>query len=417
MNLLLKIVEGPMKGAEIALVAGTRLKVGRGDVCDIVLADASLPEFAFELEVTETGVTLVRATGEMVTMRPFEVQEFGTTAVAVGPADGAWEPLVWPSAAPKADETSVEEPAAVAEPVADAAVEAAAPKTGRGCLFVLAVLLLCLTGLLAAAWFFWGQHVDWRHFNLAEEQARIKARVFGDAATASPKQKGKTRSETPTVNLTLLVKQQGLKLVETNGVKTLSGNLASRAERLALRAHVLADDPQVRLNLTDNETMNTAANETLQACSDGAIRAVSTSNCVVTLEGFAPTPEALERVLRALDADVRGLAKIDASRVAVGGTAPTSVAETPFVKEPAAAGVLPSTAATSPMQRTARANRRAAKFDYPIAGILTVPFPCVIMRDGSRLTEGAQIGGATLEKIEADHLTLREGTRTIDWRP
>ncbi len=413
MNLLLKIVEGPMKGAEIALVAGTRLKVGRGDDCDIVLADASLPEFAFELDVSETGVTLVRATGEMVTMRPFEIQDFGTTAVAIGPAEGAWEPLVRPEPVSEAEEI----PAVPTETVPEtkSSVESEEPveepKKRRGCLLVLVGAFVLLLGLLAAVWFLWGRNVDWRHFNLAEEQARIKARVFGDTANASSKTNVKTRPEAPAVNLTLLVKQHGLALTETNGVKTLSGNLQHRAERLALRALVLADNPQVRLNLTDDETMNAAANETLLACSDGAIKAVSSSNCVVKLEGFAPSPDALERVLRALDADVRGVKKIDTTQVAVGGTAPAPVAETPFVKE-----IEPSVAVPLPV-RTTRTNRRPTKHDYPIAGILTVPFPCVIMRDGSRLTEGAQIGGATLEKIEADHLVLREGGRTIEWRP
>ena len=58
MNFLLKIVEGPMKGAEVALVAGTRLKVGSADSCDIVLADATLGDEPLVIEVSADSVTL-----------------------------------------------------------------------------------------------------------------------------------------------------------------------------------------------------------------------------------------------------------------------------------------------------------------------------------------------------------------------
>ena len=52
-----------------------------------------------------------------------------------------------------------------------------------------------------------------------------------------------------------------------------------------------------------------------------------------------------------------------------------------------------------------------------IAGILTAPYPCVVMRNGHRVMEGAQIGTAILEKIEADRLVLSEAGKTFEWRP
>mgnify|MGYP003314270966 CR=1 FL=1 len=73
MSWLLKIVEGPMKGAEVALVDGLKVKVGSGDSCDIVVADRSLDEVAFELDATESGVTLTRPSGETQLLAPFEV--------------------------------------------------------------------------------------------------------------------------------------------------------------------------------------------------------------------------------------------------------------------------------------------------------------------------------------------------------
>ncbi len=417
MNFLLKIVEGPMKGAEIALVAGTRLRVGRGDDCDIVLADASLDALAFELDVTESGVTLVRATGEMVAMRPFEVQEFGTTAIALGPSEGAWEPLVKPQ--PPEAETA---PAAPEPPPASAtpAEESAeTPKKRRGCRGALVVFLLLLGLLVAALWFLWGKNVDWAHFDWAKEQARLQERFQGKAAHAPPAAVEETaqaraaRSAKAAADLKDLAAKNGLVFEEKAGVRLLKGNLTRRTERLALRALALAADPAVRFDLTDDETLKTAANETLFSCSDGAIKVVAASNRVVKLEGFAPSPSALDAVLRALNADVKGIEKLDTANVAVGGLAPAAVAATPFVVQNGIA-----TAATS-ARRSARPAKGAAASgrDYPIAGILTEPFPCVIMRDGSRLTEGAQIGAATLVKISADHLTLSEGGRTIDWRP
>ena len=46
MNVLLKIVQGPNAGAEIALAEGMTVSLGKGDSCDILLADLSLPEVA-----------------------------------------------------------------------------------------------------------------------------------------------------------------------------------------------------------------------------------------------------------------------------------------------------------------------------------------------------------------------------------
>ena len=99
MNFLLKIVEGPAKGAEVALIEGTRVKVGSSSTCDIVLPDASLAEEAFELDVSESMVTLITPDGTQSQLTPFEIRDFGTTAVAIGPADEAWGELVRPAPA------------------------------------------------------------------------------------------------------------------------------------------------------------------------------------------------------------------------------------------------------------------------------------------------------------------------------
>ena len=96
MKRILKIVGGPLKGAEIALVAGTKVKVGSGDDCDVLVSDPTLEKFAFELDVAEDEVTLTLPDGAARTLLDFEVREFGSSAFAVGPAEGVWQELVWP---------------------------------------------------------------------------------------------------------------------------------------------------------------------------------------------------------------------------------------------------------------------------------------------------------------------------------
>ena len=91
MNFLLKIVEGPNRGAEIALVEGVSVTLGKADSCDIVLADATLPDAPLAIEASATGVTVDGAP-----LEPFHVRTAGATALAVGPADAPWGPLVWP---------------------------------------------------------------------------------------------------------------------------------------------------------------------------------------------------------------------------------------------------------------------------------------------------------------------------------
>ena len=91
MNFLLKIVEGPNKGAEIALVSGVAVTLGKGDDCDIVLADPTLPSEPVSIEASDTGVTV---DGEP--LEPFAVKTSGATSFAIGPSDAPWGELKWP---------------------------------------------------------------------------------------------------------------------------------------------------------------------------------------------------------------------------------------------------------------------------------------------------------------------------------
>ena len=127
MNFLLKIVEGPNRGAEIALVEGFAVSVGKSDDCDIVLADSTMDDEPFKLGVTADGVSL---DGEP--LEPYRVVVRGSTAFAVGPANSAWGALKWP------EKESAEEPKAGTSDTAEEkreekkTPEAAAPQPEEG---------------------------------------------------------------------------------------------------------------------------------------------------------------------------------------------------------------------------------------------------------------------------------------------
>lgn len=450
MGFLLKIVEGPMKGAEIALVEGLRVSVGSGDDCDIVLADGSLPAHAFELDVTATSVTLVRG-DETQALTPFEVVDVGTTAFAVGPAEGEWpenlarvararpvadatgakpgEPAADATGRLAADATSAKPSAAGAnsgaatEKTADRATGAkpssgeggarpdeagaspapCARRRGRGfgCLAVV-VLLLLLAGLF---YFFWPRvraacpAAETTRVSVVEHSLRAWDGAKGLCRVAYARcAKPAPVAAAPGPSLAEIAAQYALTLTERDGAPLLTGNVRRRTERLAIRSLALADSPNVRFDLTDDESLKAAADELLFVVTEGALKAVAASNRVVTLTGRIPTSAALEKAVRALNADVKGIARLVTDGVSVGGPLPTATTDEP---------------ATAPKRRVAKPSAP----DYPIAGILTAPYPCVVLRNGTRLTEGASLGTAVLVTIAADKLTLKDGGSVIEWKP
>ena len=449
MSFLLKIVEGPTKGAEIALVEGLRVSVGSGDDCDIVLADGSLPAHAFELDVTATTVTLVKG-DETQALTPYEIIDVGTTAFAVGPAEGEWpenlarakglaDGATGARSGQPADGATGAKPgrpadgATGAKPdVAGANSSAAGARLGvkgsasvasaagaspaeaeangnaserrrRGCLFAALLFLSSLVILAGLLFFFWPRV---RAACPAAETARVAVveqsrRAWGWAKGLCRGIRARCAKPAPAVvlgpSLAEIAAQHGLALGERNGAPLLAGNLRRRTERLAIRSLALADDPNVRFDLTDDETLKAAANELLFVVTEGALKAVAASNRVVTLVGRIPTAAALTEAVRALNSDVKGIERLETRGVAVGGTAPTAADEAPAL----------------PKRRTAKPSSP----DYPIAGILTAPYPCVVLRNGTRLTEGASLGTARLVRIAADKLTLKDGGSVIEWKP
>lgn len=403
MSWLLKIVEGPMAGAEVALVTGTRVKIGSTDDCDIVVADASIPTFS--LDVSDRDVTLVTALGDARVLRPFELESQGTTTFALGPSEGAWQPLVRRAPDPEPEVADTPPPEAVEEKEtssdeAKTSQEEKRPRRkgcGCGCALVVFLLLLILAIL---AWVF--RTPIKTRFPKVAETVKVCVSTMRGWFPSSSKEDRAMSSTGPT--LQDIADQYGLELLQKGGNPLLRGNVRLRTERLAIRALALAEDARTAFEVTDDESLKNSSEHTLFTVTEGALKVISASNRVIVLSGYAPSAADLERAIRALNADVPGIAKVETTGVQMGGTPPAAVAKTAF----ATPGVKAKKTSPPPA---------ASRRDYPIAGIITRPYPLVVMRNGLRLAEGAEVGTAVIERIEEDRLILREGKTTFEWKP
>ena len=442
MSWLLKVVDGPVKGAEVALIEGTRVKVGSSSACDIVLPDASLAEEAFELDVSEGTVTLITPDGTQSQLTPFEIRDFGTTAVAIGPADEPWGELVRP--APVAE-------AAKPEPEPEPEKPAEEEKKPRSSVFGIAVsrVLLAVAAVVVVV-------------------LLLGALALMRGCSRTDSHRDET-VETRILSLEEIAAQHGLKLEKDGDVRILKGNLRRRTERLAIRALALASDPRCKLDLTDDQTLLQACNDVLTLYSEGKVKAVSASNRVVRVAGHVSDSDQLERLLRAIDEDVRGVERVDVRGVSVNDmfAVPTPIEERPVeqriveVRVPgtsetnvvtnvvyvsAAAAERPAQATSAAPVATPVATPSAApvatpvpvpasprsatpgrlptitkvagkRAGLPFEGILTKPYPCVVLRDGLRILEGARVGAVKVVSIEADRLVLDDNGRLYEWRP
>lgn len=409
MQKLLKIVEGPMKGAEVALVAGTRVKVGSGDGCDIIVADSSLPEVAFELDVSEGSVSMILPDGTSSEPADFEIRDFGSTSVAIGPADGAWGDL-WRKA-PESVPASEPEPAKPeeaekpAEPESKPAAETeqkpaeggeGKSRKGLGCVLVALFVVLALAAL---AFFVWLHRAE-----ICDRVSELRAsKASADAVAAQPAESG--------VTLEGIAAEHGLRLEERDGAKWLVGNLQRRTERMAIRAMALAADRSVRLDLTDDQSLLAAAQETVFNATAGRLRVESVTNRVATVVGEIAGPNELERAVKALGADVPRL--VSCVTEGVRWTA------APFASAKPVETADASPKEGNPLQRELAPRAAVAEPSpvVPVAGILEVPYPCVVLADGSRCLEGAQIGQFTLKAIAADELVFVGPSGEFKWRP
>ena len=406
MNFLLKIVEGPNKGAEVALVEGVAVTLGKGDDCDIVLADTTLPKESVSLEATPSGVT---AGGEL--LEPLHVKTLGATSFAVGPADAPWGELVWPkSEAPEreAEEEKPEEKAAPPpeEKPADAGDAPAEKKIRRGgCLGCLVVLFILCAAIAVLTFFFrdrarphaerlWG----WTT-NAVSGVCEAMPATGGDKPEVAPRAR----------TLPDVIACYGLSATNRNARTVLVGNFATRAERLVATAEAYAAQPGVDLDFCDDESLKTAAEDTLALLSEKGLRVVAATNRVVALSGRAWR---MQRTLEALASDLPKLRNVDVSDVTL---ASGVVAET----EPDAAVGGRVDAPAYNVSRPSSALRLAPKSSpsLPVCGILTTPYPCLVLRSGARVLEGAAVGDSVVVKIEADAVTMTNAMGRFTWKP
>lgn len=388
-----------MKGAEIALVAGTRVKVGSGEDCDIVIADASLAAAAFELDVSEDAVTLITPDGEAQELKDFEIREFGSTAVAVGPAAGAWGELYRPEpeASKEGGKGSVddEKESEGAPEEKDEEGDGAGEKKGVRRLGCLVALLTVLVVVLLLAF------LGYRHRERLGEFA-------GRWTDSASRQVAGKAEESPSV--ADIAKTHGLRVEERDGRTVLVGNLKRRTERLAIRAMTLAADRTVKFDLTDDQSLKTSVADTLSLVAGGRLTVVSVTNRVAEIKGRVAGPGELASVLKVLNQDVPQLVSCVTTGVRAAIAAEASPAGTGEQQEGT-----PSPAAKN-AGRSARPSVSAVA-NMPVAGILTTPYPCVVLTDGSRCLEGSRIGGLELKRITAEELVFKAGEAELKWRP
>ena len=410
MNYLLKIVEGPNKGAEIALVNGVAITLGKGDDCDIVLADATLPDAPLSIAAADGGVTV-----DGSPLEPFEVRTAGATAFAVGPADAPWGELKWPKVEKPEESGRVPESVEPAKAAGESSAQDRKPPEaaeshprkkrgcGCGCVIAAVVVLLLAAGL---AWFFRDKLRESERIGQLEKIGR-------DWYSRMTVRSGASEEPSPSSAATLsdIAGKYGISLVESNGTTRLCGNLATRRERLAATAEAYAARPGVELDLSDDESFRTAAEDALFTLTEGVLKVVVATNRCLSIAGAAPSPAYLEKALRALASDLPKLAAVDTAGVSMGGAVMTERDETAdyFGQE--------ETAPASGGSRLASRRRRHQQPALPVCGILTTPYPCLVMRDGRRVMEGATIGSGVIVEIGADSVTLTNSTGRFTWKP
>ena len=402
MNFMLKIVEGPNKGAEIALVEGVAVTLGKGEDCDIVLADPTMPDAPLSVEASADGV----AVGG-VPLESFSVKTFGATSFAVGPADAPWGELKWPKPEDREEERENGEesteppPPPTTEPPPPPATEPSSRRRGGcfGCLFVLLGLLLVL---IALVWLFWDA-LKPRAESLWE---KMYAGRSGTDDTPTVQSSG---SVTRSSSLRDIAAKYALSLVESDGRARISGNLKTRRDRLAATAEAYGAQPGVELDLSDDETLRTSAEDALFTLTEGALKVVAATNRVVSIAGSSRSPLLLKKTLEALNADLPKLRNVDTSGVVI----------SPLMARTDGAGAGDGEQADGifSTRTPRRTSKKTASPTLPVCGILTTPYPCLVMRDGRRIMEGATVADSVIVEIGADSVTLTNSTGRFTWKP
>ncbi len=407
MSFLLKIVQGPNAGAEIALVVGSTVSFGRGEECDIILTDSALEDKAFDLEVTNERVMMLFPSGKQARMEPFHVRTVGTTSLVMGPAEGAWRDIVW-------EKRGTAEPAAAhADDEANAADEKAdvaesEVKEKKGCLskFILLLFLLLLLTMIGCvvAWYFFPDKVSQITGGRSDKAVAVCSPYFKKCYTvvsgwlkSEEAKRAEKEALVPAETLADIVGEYNLQTNSTaSGGVQIKGDFKTRVDRLRATARIYRVQPGAELDFADKESLTVAIENLLALVTENRMKLTSLEGRTAKLSGVVSSEQDLRRTLEALSRDVPKLVRADCSGVsALGISGP--VKESPAKK---------SVEAKAPSQPV-----------LPIVGILTLPYPCLVLQNGSRIMEGARFGGWTVTKIAPDSVELMGPTGKFTWRP
>lgn len=424
MSAIVKIVRGANAGAEAALVDGVAVTLGKGDNCDIILADPTLPDAPLTLEARATGVFV---DGER--LEPFHVFEYGTAALAVGPADSTWGELVWPVVGAKQEAGKGEEGAAAADAKAkgeagetdeatgkkdeageEKVKDETKKKRGAGCFAFIAIILAILI-ILAVLWLLVVRQ------DAIGVRDRLPEWTRGDFVTAfvtnafATAEKPEAPPE-PTARelLEKLADEYKLELSSENERAKLSGNLATRAERLAATAKAYATMPGIELSITDDETLKASLADTIALLGEDELRVVTLTNRVAVLSGLAHD---LRRTLEAIATDVPRINNVEVADVRV--ASPAGVASVVSQDGGSFAAVVPNVPTAPKLRERPAADNAIAPL--PVCGVLTTPYPCLVLRNGQRVLEGGVVNGNTVLKIDADSVVVSNSLGRVVWKP
>lgn len=454
MNYLLKIVQGANAGAEIALAEGV-VTFGSSDACDIVLNDSSLPAEAFSLEATDAGVNLkVLPDGESKKVELYTLFAFGNSTFAVGENGVAWPELKKP-APPVAEPDggrSGETPIRQGESAPDgegpnagtgdgsaagrtdgsSAVESgvSTPQSGsemppsrrrHGCAGCLLVFILLL--VFFAAGYFLALRYGRVCGKYAEDWGLPFASAIGDFSAGADNDSPVGGSAAPPLqeevkdggevltsgDLTSWAAAGGVSVVEKDGETVLSGNFAKQADKYAFSHDAYGRDVNLVLDLSDDETLKAGVEAVLFVLTDGRIKLESATNRVVKLVGKARSRDELLNTVAAICTDVNHVRVVDDTAVVCGdGIRSAEPTRYRAVSAPAARRHPFVTPAAKPGMPAPKC---------PVAGVILMPYPCLVLRDGSRAAEGSMVGDFKVERITAEKVTLKRGEETVTWKP
>ena len=149
-----------------------------------------------------------------------------------------------------------------------------------------------------------------------------------------------------------------------------------------------------------------AAEDALFTLTEGALKVASATNRVLSVVGASASAAALKRTLEALNSDLPKLSKVDVAGVRFGTVAMREIM----------GGAVPDTPADD-VDAPPMPVRKPAAPSFPVCGILTKPYPCLVMRSGARVLEGAPFGDGTILKIDVDSVIISNSAGRVTWKP